>query len=165
MNEVFWEYLNHFVIIYIHVILVYSQNETEHHHHVALVLERLLKFHLFLKAEKCEFHQMAIQFLGYNTSPEGIQLDEGKVEAVKSWPVSTTIKELQYFLGLGYANFYHQFIQNYSSIPALLTSLLKSNSKSLSWTPEATHAFQQLKQVFKSAHLLIHSDPNKPKQS
>jgi len=46
---------------------------------------------------------MAIQFLGYNTSPEGIQLDEGKVEAVKFRPLSTTIKEILCFLC--YANF------------------------------------------------------------
>lgn len=88
---------------------------------------------------------MAIQFLGYNNSPEGIQLHVGKVEAVQSWPFSTTIKELQCFLG--FANFYHRFIQNYSSITAPITSLLKSNPKSLFWTPEATHAYQQLKQA------------------
>lgn len=66
-GSVFWEYLHRFVI-YINNMLMYSWNETEHHRHVRLVLERLRKFHLFLKAEKCEF--------------QGIQMDEGKVEAL-----------------------------------------------------------------------------------
>ncbi|XP_016100839.1 uncharacterized protein [Sinocyclocheilus grahami] len=35
------------------------------------------------------FHQTAIQFLGYNIGPEEIQMDEGKVEAVQCLPRTT----------------------------------------------------------------------------
>ncbi|XP_051973847.1 uncharacterized protein LOC127637040 [Xyrauchen texanus] len=31
----------------------------------ALVLEKLREYHLYLKAEKCSFHQTSLQFLGY----------------------------------------------------------------------------------------------------
>lgn len=51
---------------------------------------------------------------------------------------------------------------NYSSFISLLTNLLKIKSKSLSWTPSATQAFQKLKTGFTSAPLLVHPDPNKP---
>lgn len=37
------------------------------------------EYQLFLKAEKCSFHQSSIQFLGYQISKESIQMDEGKV--------------------------------------------------------------------------------------
>lgn len=48
--------------------------------------------------------------LGYNITKHGTHMDEGKVEAVKNWPIPTNIKELQFFLG--FANFYQHLIQN-----------------------------------------------------
>lgn len=89
--------------MYIDSILIYSQNQTEYRQHMSLVLERLGKFQLFLKAEKSLFHQNHIQFLGYSFSPQGIQIDEGKLEAVKSWPVPKPVKNLLRLLG--FANF------------------------------------------------------------
>jgi len=101
-----------------------------------------------------------MQFLGYNISSSGIQMDEGKVEAIKNWPVPTTIRELQHLLG--FSNFYRRFIHNYSSIAYPLISLLKNKPKSLSWSPSATKAFNTHKEAFTSAPLLIHPDPEKP---
>ncbi|XP_048028346.1 receptor-type tyrosine-protein phosphatase H-like [Megalobrama amblycephala] len=99
----------------------------EHRHHVAEVLLRLQQYHLFLKAEKCSFHQPSVHFLGYFIDHSGIRMDEGKVEAIKSWPAPTTIKELQRFLG--FTNFYRRFIKNYSSIVHPLTNLLRHQPK------------------------------------
>ncbi len=85
-------------------------------------------------------------------------MDQGKVEAVRNWPQPTTVKELQKFLG--FANFYRRFIAQYSQMSAPLTSLLRHKPKSLSWTPEATQAFQHLKFAFCSAQALFHPNPN-----
>jgi hypothetical protein len=41
MNYIFREYLDHFVVIYLDGILIYSKNEEEYEHHVRLVLEKL----------------------------------------------------------------------------------------------------------------------------
>lgn len=70
---------------------------------------------------------MPPQFLGYNISNKGINVEERKVDAIRNWPTPTTVKELQRFLG--FANFYKRFIQNYSSITSSLTSLLKNKPK------------------------------------
>jgi hypothetical protein len=43
MNDIFREYLDHFVIIYLNNILIYSKNEEEHEHHVRLIFEELLE--------------------------------------------------------------------------------------------------------------------------
>ncbi|KAF7203712.1 putative LOC107387426-like protein [Nothobranchius furzeri] len=37
----------------------------EHRHHVRAVLQRLLENHLYVKAEKCEFHSTSVKFLGF----------------------------------------------------------------------------------------------------
>ncbi len=77
MNEVFWEFLHRFVIVYIDDILIYSRNLAEHCHHVTQVLRQLRKHHLYLKLEKCEFHRPTVQFLSYILHADGIQMDQG----------------------------------------------------------------------------------------
>ncbi|XP_048039405.1 uncharacterized protein LOC125264212 [Megalobrama amblycephala] len=159
IHEVLREFLHRFVLVYIDDILIYSRSQAEHRQHVAEVLTRLRQYHLFLKAEKCTFHQPSVSFLGYNIDHSGIRMDERKVESITNWPEPTTIKELQRFLG--FSNFYRRFIKGYSSIAHPLTSLLRNQPKSLSWTPAATNAFNQLKEAFTTAPLLVHPDPEK----
>ncbi|KAK3546079.1 hypothetical protein QTP70_020616, partial [Hemibagrus guttatus] len=160
IHEVLREFLHRCVLVYIDDILIYSQSLAEYCQHVAEVLGRLREFQLFLKAEKCSFHQPSVQFLGYNISRSGIQMDEGKIAAVRDWPAPATVKELQRFLG--FANFYRRFISNYSSIADPLTNLLRNKPKSLLWSPAAEGAFNTLKRAFTTAPLLIHPDPDKP---
>ncbi|KAK3548457.1 hypothetical protein QTP70_013156 [Hemibagrus guttatus] len=160
IHEVLREFLHRCVLVYIDDILIYSRSLAEHRQHVVEVLGCLREFQLFLKAEKCSFHQPSVQFLGYNISSSGIQIDEGKITAVRDWPAPATVKELQRFLG--FANFYRRFISNYSSIADPLTNLLRNKPKSLLWSPAAEGAFNTLKRAFTTAPLLIHPDPDKP---
>ncbi|KAK3539560.1 hypothetical protein QTP70_010231, partial [Hemibagrus guttatus] len=160
MHEVLQEFLHKPVLVYIDDILIYSRSMADHRQHVAEVLQRLRDYHLFLKAEKCTFHQPSVQFLGYNIDRSGVCMDERKVTAAKDWPIPTLVKELQTFLG--FANFYRRFIQGFSSITSPLTSLLRNKPKSLSWTPAAMQAFDTLKIAFTTAPLLAHPDPDLP---
>ncbi|KAL0149928.1 hypothetical protein M9458_054760, partial [Cirrhinus mrigala] len=112
MNDVFRDMLGRWVIIYMDDILVYSESLESHIALVRKVLQRLITHRLYAKAKKCEFHQTAISFLGYVISSDGVAMDDSKVQAVLKWPLPTTIKELQRFLG--FANFYRRFIRNFS---------------------------------------------------
>jgi hypothetical protein len=76
----------------------------EHIARVLVILELLLQNHLYFKAELCQLHHAAVSFLGYRISPQGVVMAERKVDAVRLWPVQTTIKGLQRFLP--FANFY-----------------------------------------------------------
>ena len=62
MNDIFREYLDHFVVIYLDDILIYSKNEEEHKHHVHLVLEKLREQGLYTKQKKFLFHQSMVEF-------------------------------------------------------------------------------------------------------
>ncbi len=148
MNEVFREFLHQFVIVYIDDILFYSWNLAEHRHHVTNN-EQLRKHYLYLKFEKWDFHCPMVQFLGYIDNADGIQIDQGKVQAICDWPQPQSVKELQRFLG--FANFYRRFIQNFSFLSAPLTAMLSQKPKPLSWNPEARATFQKLQEAFCNA--------------
>ncbi|XP_031679718.1 uncharacterized protein LOC116374078 [Oncorhynchus kisutch] len=157
VNEVFRDMLGRQVILYIDDILIFSTNLEDHITRVRAVLELLLANHLFVKV-KCQFHQRTVS-LGYQITPQGVRTEDKKVDAVRSWPVPTKTKGLQWFLG--FANFYHHFIRNFSDAAAPLTSLLKGGPLRLMWSPAAHEAFR-LKGRFTSATLLKPPDPTLP---
>ena len=75
-----------------------------------------------LKPDKCEFHK-EVKFFRSIINTEGIRMDQEKVKTVTEWPEPKNLKEVQAFLG--FANFYRRFIQSYSKVITLLTTLTK----------------------------------------
>uniref|UniRef100_A0AAQ4QYC0 Gypsy retrotransposon integrase-like protein 1 n=1 Tax=Gasterosteus aculeatus aculeatus TaxID=481459 RepID=A0AAQ4QYC0_GASAC len=157
VNDVLGDMLGRFVVVYLDDILVFSQNLEEHQRHVRQVLQRLLENRLFVKAEKCEFNTRCTSFLDYVIAEGEVRMDPQKVQAVLEWPRPSSRKELQRFLG--FANFYRRFIRNYSQIAAPLTDLT-SNLRAFRWSPGAESAFQELRERFSSAPILIQPDPS-----
>jgi hypothetical protein len=64
MNNVFMDYLDKFVVVFIYDILIYSYNEQEHEEHLRKVLQRLRDCQLYAKLSKCEFWISEVMFLG-----------------------------------------------------------------------------------------------------
>jgi hypothetical protein len=56
-------------------------------------------------------------------TPQGIEMDEVKIEAIKSWPSLPTLTQLWSFLEL--AGFYQRFVRDFSIIAAPLNDLTK----------------------------------------
>ena len=54
MNKVFHEYLDHFVIVFIDDILIYSKSQEEHENHLRIVLQILRERKLYAKLKTCE---------------------------------------------------------------------------------------------------------------
>jgi len=121
MNDIFSDLLDVCVMIYLDDILIYSNNMSEHYWHVKEVLKHLRKTGLYAKAEKCEFHSESVEYLGYILSPSGLTMSDDKVKIIQDWPEPKKVKDIQSFLG--FANFYRQFIFNYSDIVIPLTCL------------------------------------------
>jgi hypothetical protein len=159
INNVLRKYLDVFVVVYLDDILVYSKTYDDHVRDVRKVLQALADAKMKIKPEKTEFHKTEVKFLGYIVSREGLKMDKKKVEAVTSWPKPGTVKEVQSFLG--FANFYRQFIKDYSKVAAPLTDLTKSD-RVFEWTAEAEEAFQELKTRFSTEPILVIFDPKKP---
>ena len=82
-NEIFRDYLDKFVIIYIDDLLIFSKSLEEHKQHVTQVLQRLREHQLYAKPEKCEFAVGELEFLGFRVGRDGLKMDPVKVEAVR----------------------------------------------------------------------------------
>lgn len=63
INNVLRDFLGKYVIAYINDILTYSPKIEKHIQHIRAILQKLLKNHLYVKGEKCEFHVIRVSFL------------------------------------------------------------------------------------------------------
>jgi len=125
MNNIFSDLLDVCVVIYLDDILIYSNNISEHHRHIKEVLKHLQKAGLYAKAEKCKFHSELVEYLEYILSPSGLTMSNNKIKIIQDWLELKKVKDIQSFLG--FANFYHWFIFNYSDIFIPLTRLTQKD--------------------------------------
>jgi hypothetical protein len=100
MNEVLHPFIGKFVVVYFYDILIYSKSLNEHIQHLCAVFCALREARLFANLQKCTFCTDRVAFLGYVVAPQVIEVDEVKIEAIKSWPIPATLTQLQSFLGL-----------------------------------------------------------------
>ena len=121
MNDIFQDMSDVFVVVYLDDILVYSKLEALHRDHVRCMLTHLHENNLHVKPEKSLFHTTSIEFLGFMVSPKGIAMDSAKTEAISRWLALSNVKQVQSFIG--FANFYHRFIVNFSETATPLTRL------------------------------------------
>ena len=84
MNDVLFDYLDNFCTTYLDNILIYSDNELEHKHHVRKVLKRLHNTSLQIDLKKCEFHVTRTKYLGFIISTNSIKVNPDKISVVKS---------------------------------------------------------------------------------
>ena len=68
MNDVLFDYLDAFVVVYLDDIVVYSQTLKEHEMHLKKVFQQLREHKLYVKPEKSEFAREQITFLGHKIS-------------------------------------------------------------------------------------------------
>jgi hypothetical protein len=138
MNGVFREYLEKFVIIFLHGILVYSKLEEENENHLRMVLQVIRENQLYDKVIKCSFYQNKIHYLGHIITKDGITVDPKKIEAIREWSTPKNVIELRSFMGL--VGYYRSFIVGLSRIAHPITSLQRKENK-FQWTKECERSF------------------------
>jgi hypothetical protein len=82
MNDIFREWLDDFVVVYINDILIYSDSLEEHVEHLWKVFQRLRENKLYAKLEKCEFKVTEVDFLGHRITQKSLKMDNHKVKAI-----------------------------------------------------------------------------------
>jgi hypothetical protein len=118
------------------------------------VLQLLKEQQLYAKPSKCFFGVKEVEYLSHIVSHEGVKVDPNKIKAMMDLPIPKTLKNLRGFLGL--TSYYRKFVHHYGRIETPLTTLTKKDA--FSWTPEATKAIEQLKEVMWKALFLTTPD-------
>ena len=80
-------------------------------------------------------------------------MDPSKVQIIQDWPKPWKVKVIQSFLG--FANFYHHFISNYSDIVIPLTRLTRKGTP-WNFSDTARKSIEVLKTAFTTAPILTH---------
>jgi len=90
--------------------------------------ERMIRFlkiaekhNLCFKMSKCDFNIEEIPILGVIVGKGQVKMEQEKIKAVKEWKSLTKVKDVESFLR--FANFYQQFIQNFSHTAKPLNEL------------------------------------------
>ncbi|GFU90366.1 retrovirus-related Pol polyprotein from transposon opus [Trichonephila clavipes] len=103
-----------------------------------------------------------LEFLGYLITPEGSKPLPEKVDAILSYKLPETIRDLRTFLGL--INFYRRYLKDAAKNQAILHEYLKGSRKNdktkILWTEEAKENFEKCKQDLANATLLSFPDPD-----
>ena len=100
---------------------------------------------------KSVFCTRELVFLGYVVSAQGIRVDESKIKAINEWLIPKNVGEVRRFHGL--ASFYRRFVQDFSSIAAPLTAIIKKDEK-FQWDEAQDKAFHSLKHNLTQAPIL-----------
>jgi hypothetical protein len=114
MDDVLRPFTNSFVVVYLDDILIFNRTWEEHMQHIQQVLSTLQYHKLYSNLEKFSFGMKKVQYLGYIVDEHGVHIDPAKIQFIRDWPASTSLTELQNFLGL--ANFYRWFVLGFSHI-------------------------------------------------
>ena len=91
-----------------------------------------------------------IPILGVVIGRGQVQIETNKIKTVKEWKTLTKIKEVESFLE--FANFYRQFIKNFSHMARPLNKL--KGKKEWKWGEKQQKAFEELKEKITSQLVL-----------
>ncbi|XP_019252900.1 PREDICTED: uncharacterized protein LOC109231715 [Nicotiana attenuata] len=86
MNQIFREYIDEFVVVYLDDIVIYSKTLEEHLEHLRKVQARLREHKLYVKLSKFTFSQKQIDFFGHVIEDGRIKMDQQMTQVVTNWP-------------------------------------------------------------------------------
>ena len=159
INSIFQGLIGHGLFVYLDDLILVSQDLDSHLTKLALVLQKFSDAGLKLNLPKCKFLRARIEFLGHLVDKDGIHTTPDKVKAVQNFPVPTSVNNVRSFLGL--AGYYRAFIQDFATIAAPLTRLLKKDVPFV-WTNAHQRSFEFLKTTLTNAPILAFPDYSLP---
>ena len=109
------------LIIFLDDVLVHAKTLDELEERTISVLRRLREFGLKLDPDKCIFCVKEVCHLGFLISADGIRPDPSKLEALTSWPIPKTVKDVKSFIG--FAGYYRRWVPHFSQLVKPLNDL------------------------------------------
>ena len=159
MDKILSGLIGRFVCVYLDDIIVFSDNIEEHEYHLQCVFDRIREAGLKLKPTKCAFGLREVKVLGYIMNSQGTSPDPDKIQAIQAMAPPTTVKAVRAYLGT--CGYYRSCLPNYAHISEPLIALTRKHVR-FHWTKSCQTAFEKLKQLLVSSHVMTAPDPRKP---
>ncbi|XP_063600361.1 uncharacterized protein LOC134776542 [Penaeus indicus] len=142
-------------------ILVHATTWDQHCILLEQVLTKLCNANLTARPTKCELGKTTLEYLGHIVGEGQLKPTVEKTINIIDTPPPTSKKQVRSFLGL--SGYYRRYIENYASIAAPLTELVKKSAPSkVTWREEHQRAFDRLKYALSDKPILKLPDINNP---
>ena len=145
-------------LCYIDDIIICAKTFEEGIHNIRQVLERMRYYNLKLKPKKCAFFQKQLRYLGRLISPDGITVSEEHVKCIREWPIPSTRKQLESFLG--FANYHRTFIKDYAALTdSLYKYLVTLGPGRITLTDDHVARIEEIRRCLLNAPVFPYPDP------
>ena len=140
-------------------IIITGKDDTEHMRNLREVVNRLEKSGFRCRADKCEYMQPEVVYLGHRITKHGCSPVRSKVETIAKAPYPKSREELISFLGM--IQYYARYLPDLHSV---IEPLNRLRSKSVPWQFDESEksAFNKLKNLISSDRVLTFYDPDLP---
>ena len=137
--------------------IIFSETWSLHIEHVKQAIKTLNNAKLILNIPKCHLFQTSLILLGFKVNAYGHEIDREHAMKSINWPVPTTGKQVQAFLG--FINYFREHIPMISILSAPLDKLRNEQTIIPSkWTTENQQSFVKLKEILMIAPALAYPD-------
>ena len=141
------------------VVYGYNSDFSDHDENLRAVLQRARETGLRFNLDKWKFRCTRIPSFGHIVATEGLQQDPRKIDSILSMDPSSTLTDLQTFLGM--VQFLSRFIPNLATAAAALWGLTKKTSEFI-WGSEHQSAVERNKQLITAPKALQYFDSTQP---
>jgi len=105
-------------VVYLDDVVVFARTFEEQLAMLDEVFARIGRANLKLKPSKCLLFKREVEFLGHTVSADGIAMQPGKLEAIRSGPPCRNVTEVR--ASLGTCGYYRRLIQGFSDLAVSL---------------------------------------------
>ena len=144
------------VLCHVDDILVFGSTPSEHDDRLRAVLEQIKGAGITLNAEKFQFSQTRITFIGHVIDHHGISPDPRKTSAISAMKPPSSVTELRKSMGM--VNQMGKFSPNIAQISKPLRELLSTKNAWI-WGAAQEDSFNKLKEEISSHRVLGLYDP------
>ena len=148
-----------YVVVYMDDITILSDDPIQHQQHLLSVFNRLNKYNIKIRIDKCAFAQQKVQYLGFDVDANGAHITNKYKSKIDNIPTPQNKKQLQRFIGL--VQYIHKFIPSLQLKLKPFHNLMKKNVI-YHWTNELDELFEYIKTQVQDAQILSHPDLTLP---
>ena len=156
MNDVFDDMP--YVMVYMDDITIASKTAKEHQQHLKSVFDRLQKYGIKIRPDKCSFADKSIEYLGFIVDGNGFHITDKYKSKIKNIPIPKTKKQLQRFIGL--VQYLHKFIPALQLQLAPFHKMIHKNCI-FTWNDDCDQLFLSIKNKIQKASFLVHPNMDK----